>query len=84
MGVQDGPRAVVTGASGNLGEACCRRLLKDGYRVLGVDIDGTAEERLIAALGAGGRFSYRVADVRSEVDVEGYVNAATEWLGGIL
>jgi NAD(P)-dependent dehydrogenase (short-subunit alcohol dehydrogenase family) len=78
-----GGRAVVTGASGKIGEACCRRLLADGYRVVGVDIDAEAGERLAAGLDAGERFAYHAADVRSEAQVEGYVDAAVERMGGI-
>ena len=62
--------AIVTGAAGNIGEASCRRLLDDGYRVLGVDRDEAAVDRLVKEFDAGDAFRFYPADVSSESDVE--------------
>ena len=75
--------AVVTGAAGNIGEACCRRLLEDGYRVFGVDLDAAAGDRLVKELDAGDAFRFCSADVSSEGDVEAYVHEAVKQFGGI-
>src|SRR5829696_8284414 len=75
--------AVVTGAGGIIGRACCRRLLEDGYRILAVDLDKDAGAALLEELGAGDRLEFHAADVTVEADVEGYVREAADRLGGI-
>ena len=75
--------AVVTGAGGVIGRACCRRLLEDGYRILAVDLDKDAGAALLEELGAGDRLEFHAADVTVEADVEGYVREAADRLGGI-
>jgi 3-oxoacyl-[acyl-carrier protein] reductase len=42
----DAPIAVVTGAGRGIGAAISRRLAKDGFSVVAVDLDGTAAERI--------------------------------------
>src|SRR4051794_24027144 len=73
---------VVTGAAGEIGTACCRRLLAGGHRVVAVDIDEQAGKALIDALGRDG-VSFVAADVTEEAAVEGYVGEAVERLGRI-
>ena len=81
--VEGGLRAVVTGAGGAIGAAVCRRLLGDGHRVLGVDVDESSLEVLAKELDVGDRFASRRADVTVEPDVEAYVGDAVERFGGI-
>ena len=81
--VEQANRAVVTGACGNIGQACCRRLIVGGYQVLGVDLDPGAGDRLAKELDAGDDFRFCSADVSSENDVEAYVREAVEQFGGI-
>lgn len=57
----DGRRAVVTGAGGFIGSATCRRLAAEGARVVGLEVDAEAAQR-VAALGV----KPRVADVSDE------------------
>src|SRR5215208_4756787 len=64
--------AIVTGAAGNIGEACCRRLL-----------DAAAGDRLDKELDGGDAFRFWSADVSSESDVEAYVHEVVEQFGGI-
>src|SRR5690349_11821491 len=76
-------RAIVTGAAGVIGSAACRRLLHDEYRVVGIDHDEAAGDRLVKELDAGDRFCFVSADVSSEPDVERYVEVAKNQLGGV-
>src|SRR5687768_1693012 len=80
---QSGMRAVVTGAAGAIGQACCSRLLADGCRVFGVDVDDGAGEALVKTFDALDDFRFHRADVSVESEVEKYVHAAVEWMGGI-
>jgi NAD(P)-dependent dehydrogenase (short-subunit alcohol dehydrogenase family) len=75
--------AVVTGAGGVIGKACCRQLLDDGYRVLGVDINKEAGAALLDELGGGDALGFESADVTNEEDVQGYVRRALDLGGGI-
>ena len=43
--------ALVTGAAGALGRAAARGLIREGYRVILVDLDQTALEAIAAELG---------------------------------
>ncbi len=44
--------AIVTGAAGGLGPACCEALARRGHHVVVADLDGTAAQRVAAELGA--------------------------------
>jgi NAD(P)-dependent dehydrogenase (short-subunit alcohol dehydrogenase family) len=73
--------AVVTGAAGGIGSAVARRLSQEGARVVAVDLDAAAAERIAAglptnAIGVG-------ADVASSEDVDRYMSAALERFGRI-
>ena len=78
-----GRRIVITGAAGEIGSACCRHLLEDGHRIVGVDIDEAAGKALIDSLAATDRLSFIAADVTDEAAVEHYVAEAVSRLGAI-
>jgi 3alpha(or 20beta)-hydroxysteroid dehydrogenase len=65
--------AIVTGGAGGIGAAAARRLVADGARVVLVDRDEVALERVAAEMGAAGAL---VADVTDEAAVDGYVRRA--------
>ena len=74
---------VVTGAAGEIGTACCRRLLAAGCRIVAVDVDDGAGKALLDTLDAGDRLSFVAADVADEDAVAGYVAEANGRLGRI-
>jgi 3alpha(or 20beta)-hydroxysteroid dehydrogenase len=74
---------VVTGAAGEIGTACCRRLLDAGHRLVAVDLDEAAGKALVDGLDGGDRVTFVTADVTDEDAVAGYVAVATERLGKI-
>ena len=78
-----GQGIVLTGAAGEIGAACCRRLLDGGHRLVAVDLDEAAGKALVESLDAGDRLSYIVADVSDEAAVSRYVAEAGERLGRI-
>lgn len=82
------PTAVVTGAGGTIGRSLCLQLAAKGADVLAVDLSedalaGTVAE-VHASEGAAGRACVaHAADVTSEADVAGYVEAAVQRWGRI-
>lgn len=76
-----GTIALVTGATGGLGEAICRRLAADGASVVATDLDGDACARLIAGLDEPGRHLALAQDVSSEPVWEDVVAAVRERYG---
>jgi len=72
--------AVVTGASGGIGQEIVRKFVAEGARVLAVDLNADAVEQLAA--GYGDAVSALAVDVTDYVQVEGMVSAAVERLGG--
>ena len=66
----EGLPVVVTGASGNLGAAVCKRLLADGARVAALVTRAESGDKLRAALGAGERVSTHLADLGSQAAAE--------------
>lgn len=77
--VFEGQVAVVTGAAGGIGAASARRLSVGGASVVVVDVDGDGAKRVASEL-PGPALGVQ-ADVSSEDDVEGYVDAAVEEFG---
>ena len=82
LGLQ-GKVAVVTGASGGLGEATCRRFLEEGARIVAVDRDGGKIAALIARLAPLGQVVGHVADVATADFGDALVDAARSAFGGI-
>jgi 3alpha(or 20beta)-hydroxysteroid dehydrogenase len=66
---------LVTGATGGLGEAICRRLAADGASVVVTDLDGDACAELVAGLTAPERHLALAQDVSSEAAWEEVVAA---------
>ena len=72
---------LVTGASGNLGQAVCRKLLAEGARVAGLVTKAEAGDRLRTALGAGQPFQPIVGQLSDDASAEAVVAAAEAKLG---
>ena len=82
MGRLDGKVAVITGASGGIGQAAARLFAEEGARVALVDLDEGALQEEVRSIG-GDQASYTVADVTEPVQAQAYVNAAVSRWGGI-
>ncbi|MBO0938720.1 SDR family oxidoreductase [Fibrella sp. HMF5335] len=76
-----GKRAVITGGSGGIGMATARLFLDEGASVMLVDLDEAKLKQ--AADQLGGNIAYCKADVTQATEVDAYVKAAQEKLGGI-
>ena len=76
-----GKVAIVTGGAGGLGSAAARRLSEEGCRVVVVDRDGDGAREV--ADGLPGEGAWVQADVASEDDVEGYLDAAARRFGQV-
>lgn len=74
-------RAVVTGASGGLGSAFCRELIRRGGEVVASDIDLQAVTRLARQLGEAVHPLH--CDVAQLADVEKLADQAEQLLGGV-
>ncbi|WP_321885778.1 SDR family NAD(P)-dependent oxidoreductase [Burkholderia cenocepacia] len=82
MGILDNKVCVVTGGAGSIGAATARVFLKEGARVMLVDLDETALARLVDELGSD-RVACAVADAGCSRDVQKYVNQTVEQFGKI-
>ncbi|MGD0803961.1 MAG: glucose 1-dehydrogenase [Candidatus Bathyarchaeia archaeon] len=76
MGRLDGKIAVVTGATGGIGEASVRLFAAEGAKVVAADIDDERGKRLESGL--KGRVIYNHIDVSNEADVKNVVEAAMD------
>lgn len=76
-----GKVAVVTGAGSGIGRASAERLSAEGARVVIVDIDGAAAQRVAGSL--PGETIAATADVSDERQVDAYLAAAVDAFGRI-
>lgn len=79
----EGTKAVVTGGTGAIGMATARAFLAEGARVFVTDLDGSAVDGAVAALGRHGPASGAAADVGSPAEVKAMLAAAADAMGGI-
>jgi len=82
MGSLTGRSVVITGGAGEIARETARRFLDAGARVLLVDLHDEALQQAVAELDSE-HASYCTADVTSEEDTRGYVQAALERNGTI-
>lgn len=73
--------ALVTGAAGDLGTVICKRLLKDGYRVCGTDVNQAGLDELASSL--TGDFIPCTLDVRRPEDFQNALEKVCEKWGGL-
>ena len=81
MGRLSGKVAIITGGAGGIGAAAAKLFVKEGAKVLLVDINESALQKLVAELGSAA--SFFVADVTKPEDNAAYVKAAVDRFGGL-
>lgn len=74
--------AIITGGAGSIGKTTAKLFLKEGAKVLLVDIDETQLKEVANDLGSK-NVAFYVADVSKAIEVEGYVNEAVKLFGKI-
>ena len=78
----DGKVALITGATGGIGQAAARLFADEGARVALVDLDEAALQAVAGSIGED-RASYTAADVTQPDRTEAYVKAAVDRWGGV-
>ncbi len=78
----EGQVAIVTGGASGIGEAVCRRLAREGAKVVVADYDGAAAQALAATLGEADAMAFPL-DVADAAAVERLVQATRERFGGL-
>jgi NAD(P)-dependent dehydrogenase (short-subunit alcohol dehydrogenase family) len=82
MGRLDGKVAVITGGSGGIGAEAGRIFVREGAKVLLVDLQEEPLKKAVQSVG-GNSISYAVADVTQPEQVQAYVRTAVERYGGV-
>jgi NAD(P)-dependent dehydrogenase (short-subunit alcohol dehydrogenase family) len=80
MGELDGKVALITGAGSGMGRACAQVFVREGARVVAVDVTGAEEE---TAAGLGDAVIPVRCDVRNEAEVEASYAAAVAAFGRV-
>ena len=78
----EGKVALITGATGGIGQAAARLFAQEGARVALVDLDETALREVAGSIGDD-QASYTVADVTQPDQTQTYVSEAVNRWGGI-
>jgi NAD(P)-dependent dehydrogenase (short-subunit alcohol dehydrogenase family) len=78
-----GKVAVITGASGGIGEATAKRFLEEGASVMLVGRSADKLEKTCERLGANGRLECSVAEAADEKATAAAIEAAIEKFGGV-
>ena len=78
----EGKVALITGATGGIGQAAAALFADEGARVALVDLDEGALREVVRSIGED-RASYTAADVTQPDQTQAFVNAAVERWGGI-
>lgn len=82
--ILEGKTAIVTGAAGNLGSACARAIAAEGAKLLITDLAGTRLDEVAGEIReAGGEVSVHPADLSSEDQIRGLIDAGAEAFGGM-
>lgn len=82
MGRLDGKVAIITGGSGGIGAEAGRIFVREGAKVLLVDLQEEPLKKAVQSVG-GNDMSYVVADVTQPEQVQTYVRTAVERYGGV-
>lgn len=82
MGLLDNKVCIITGGAGSVGLASARLFLREGGKVMLVDLADADLERAAGELGSG-NVATCVADVSRSEDVKGYVEATVKAFGKI-
>ena len=78
-----GKTAIITGATGGIGEATAKRFLGEGASVMLVGRSADKLDETCARLGANGKLECFVADAADEEATAASVAAAVEAFGGV-
>ncbi|WP_039233607.1 SDR family NAD(P)-dependent oxidoreductase [Bacillus thermotolerans] len=83
MGRLSNKVAVITGGAGGIGKVTAERFLKEGAKVVLIDLFQESLDKAKAELDQYGEVIVVQADVSKESDVQNYVNKAVEHFGRI-
>src|SRR5262245_64168813 len=78
MGILEGKSTVITGAGRGIGKACVECFVREGARVLAVDISGAEKD---TAAEYGSAVVPHHADVSNEEDIAAMVDSAVDAFG---